>query len=142
MNQTAAQFIRQHEGCKLTAYADTGGVFTCGWGATGPDIHPGTTWTQAQADARLEQDVERFERAVDELVKVPITDNQRAALTSFAFNLGAHALAGSTLLRKLNAGDMVGAAAEFQKWDRAGGKEVPGLLKRRQEESAIFLAGS
>lgn len=140
MNQTAAQFIKEHEGCRLTAYADTGGVFTVGYGATGPDIHPGTVWDQAHAETRLAEDVARFEKAVNELVTVPITDNQRAALVSFAFNLGAHALAGSTLLRKLNAGDKPGAAAEFIRWDRAGGVEVPGLLRRRHNEADLFLS--
>lgn len=140
MNQTAGQFIKEHEGCRLKAYADTGGVFTIGYGATGPDIHPGTTWTQEHAETRLAEDVARFEKAVDELVTVPITDNQRAALISFAFNLGAHALAGSTLLKKLNAGDKMGAAAEFIRWDRAGGVEVPGLLRRRHNEADLFLS--
>lgn len=140
MNAPAAQFIREHEGCRLKAYADTGGVFTVGYGATGTDIHPGTVWTQAQCELRLEEDVTRFERAVNDLVTVPINDNQRAALISFAFNLGAHALAGSTLLKKLNAGDKMGAAAEFVRWDRAGGVEVPGLLRRRHNEADLFLS--
>lgn len=140
MNQIALDFIRSHEGCLLTAYQDIGGMMTCGWGSTGPDIHQGTIWTQEQANARLEQDVARFQAAVDDLVKVSISQNQEAALISFAYNLGAHALASSTLLRKLSAGDMAGAAAEFQRWDHAGGREVLGLLKRRQDEAALFLA--
>lgn len=140
MNQIAAQFIKEHEGCRLKAYADTGGLSTIGYGATGPDIHPGSVWTQEHADMRLGEDVARFEKAVNELVTVPITENQRAALISFAFNLGAHALAGSTLLRKLNEGDKLGAAAEFVRWDRAGGREVPGLLRRRHNEADLFLS--
>lgn len=140
MNQIAVEFIKSHEGCRLEAYADTGGIATCGWGSTGPDIHMDTVWTQEQADARLEQDVARFEAAVDNLVKVEITENQQAALISFAYNLGSHALAGSTLLKRLNANDYVGAAAEFQRWDRAGGREIPGLLKRRHDEADLFLS--
>lgn len=140
MNQIALDFIRQHEGCRLRAYADVGGIFTCGWGSTGSDIHADTVWSQEQADARLEQDVARFETAVASLVKVVITDNQMAALVSFAFNLGVHALATSTLLRLLNNGDKLGAAAQYVRWDRAGGVEVPGLLKRRHDEADLFLS--
>lgn len=139
MNETALAFIKAHEGCRLTAYADLGGMWTCGWGSTGSDIHPGTVWTQEHADARLADDVGRFEVAVSQIVNVQVTDNQMAALVSFAYNLGVHALAGSTLLRLVNQRDFVGAAAQFQRWDRAGGREVPGLLQRRHDEADLFL---
>jgi lysozyme len=147
MNQIALDFIKEHEGCSLTAVWDVNG-WACGYGSHGPDVHEGTVWSQEQATARLAQDVARFEAAVDNVVKVPITENQQAALISFAYNLGIFALAGdpkhgtppSTLLRLLNAGDKLGAASQFIRWIHVGNKEVPGLIKRRHDEADLFLA--
>lgn len=142
MNQIATAFIKAHEGCKLKAYQDSAGVWTCGYGATGPDIHAGTTWTQEQAVARLESDLAQFAAAVKRCVKVPLSDRQEAALISFAFNLGEASLKQSTLLTLLNQGDILGAAKEFPRWDHAGGHELKGLLIRRFDEASLFLQGS
>jgi lysozyme len=137
----ALALIKQFEGCRLKAYPDpgTGGdPYTVGWGATGPDIHPGTVWTQDQADNRLLLDVTRFARGVAKLVTVTLTEGQMAALISFAYNCGLRALGGSTLLRLVNAGDFAGASAQFGRWDRAAGKRLPGLTRRRAAERACF----
>lgn len=94
--------------------------------------------TPATAEALLKSDLTDAEYAVHSNVKVPLTDNQFSALVSFVFNLGAGSLKKSTLLRLLNAGDYRGAEAEFVKWNRAGGKVLPGLTKRREAEANLF----
>lgn len=130
--------IRKAEGDRLTAYYCPAGVLTIGVGHTGPDVKPGMTITQAQSDALLSADLAKFEAAVSRNVKVPLTQNQFDALVSFTYNLGEGALRSSTLLRMLNAGDYTGAAAQFARWDKAGGKVLAGLTKRRAAEAALF----
>jgi lysozyme len=142
MNAIALAFIKAHEGCRLIAYPDTGGTWTIGYGATGKDIIKGVTWTQEEADARLERDVDLFEAAVRRHVATSLSDRQMAALISFTFNLGEASLRDSTLLVKLNQGDLLGAAKEFPRWDHDNGREVKGVLIRRFEEAALFLRGS
>jgi lysozyme len=129
---------QQFEGMRLSAYQDQVGVWTIGFGHTGPDVHAGLTITQDQATALLMKDVASASASVNNLVKVPLTQNQFDALVDFVFNLGQGKFAGSTLLRGLNAGDFSGAAAEFVKWDHAGGQVVPGLLRRRLAEAQLF----
>lgn len=130
---------------KLTAYNDGFGTPTIGYGHTGPDVKPGTTITQEQADAFLKQDLSKSASAVESLVKVPLTEGQKTALTSFAFNEGEGALAKSTLLQKLNQGDYAGATQEFNKWvyARSNGHMVyvQGLQNRRDKEIAMFSGG-
>ena len=138
-NAAGINLIQHFEGLRLTAYPDVIDVWTIGYGHTGPDVHPGLAITQAQADALLAQDLARFEQGVTALVKVPLNDNQFAALVSFSYNLGLGNLQQSTLLRLLNQGDYAGAAAQFPRWDRAGGHEVAGLLTRRKAEQALFM---
>jgi lysozyme len=143
INDAGVRLVQEFEGCKLEAYPDpgTGGEpFTIGWGSTGPDIGPGTVWTQEEADARFLDDLTKFGDGVDRLVRVPLTDNQFAALVSFAYNVGLGALAGSTLLRKLNAGDYEGAADQFPRWSKGGGRVLPGLVRRRAAERDLFLS--
>jgi len=134
----ALELIKLFEGCKLKAYLCPAGVWTCGWGSTGDDIGPGTVWTQDQADNRLLVDVARFARGVAKLVKVPLTDTQAGAIISFAYNVGLRALGGSTLLRLLNSRDYAGASEQFMRWDRAAGKRLPGLTRRRAAEKALY----
>ncbi|HEX4064519.1 MAG TPA: lysozyme [Acidobacteriaceae bacterium] len=128
----------QFEGCRLNAYQDQVGVWTIGYGHTGPDVIAGLTITQAQAQAFLQADVASAADCVNRLVAVQLSQEEFDALVDFAFNLGSGALAGSTLLRLLNAGNFTAAAAEFEKWDRAGGVVVAGLLRRRTAETALF----
>ena len=139
--------IKHHEGVRLTAYPDPGkgwAIPTIGYGHTSaagpPAVYKGMKITQAGADEILRQDLAKFERYVADAVKVPLSQNEFDALVSFTFNLGPGNLRSSTLLRKLNAGDKAGAADEFLKWTKAGGKTLPGLVKRREAERALFRA--
>lgn len=141
----ALALVKRWEGCRLEAYPDpgTGGApWTIGWGSTGPGIRKGVTWTQAQADARLAEDVGDFMAGVQEAVRVQLWPHELGALTSLAYNIGLSAFRRSTLLRKLNSGDRKGAAAEFGRWNRAGGREMRGLTKRRADERRVFKGGA
>jgi len=104
---------KSFEGLRLTAYQDCGGVWTIGYGHTGPDVHAGLTITEADADAWLRTDVSEAVTCVNRAVNVPITQNQFDALVDFCFNCGRGSLLQSTLLRKLNIGDFTGAAEQF-----------------------------
>ena len=139
--------IKQFEGCEkrrkdgtFGAYPDpgTGGdPWTIGWGATGPGIVRGTVWSQAQCDARLEADLTRFARDVTRaLGGAATTQNQFDALVSFHYNTGA--IASATLTRQHKAGHFAEAAAEFGKWVRAGSRRLPGLVRRRAAEAALY----
>ena len=129
--------IKRFEGCRLTAYQDVVGVWTIGYGHT-EGVGPRDRITVAMAEAWLYGDVRGYGWGVAHLVKVPLAQCQFDALVSFVFNLGVHALQTSTLLQKLNAGDFQGAAAEFIRWDHAGGVELAGLKARRIAECALF----
>ncbi|WP_321782279.1 lysozyme [Paraburkholderia sp. J94] len=139
INSAGISLIKQYEGLFLITYADVVGVLTIGYGHTGSDVKPGLIITQTQADQLLDDDLARFEKGVSRLARVPLNPNQFSALVSFSFNLGLGNLGNSTLLRDLNRGDYVAAANQFPRWDRAGGRELPGLLKRRRAEQALFL---
>lgn len=144
--------IKQFEGCarrradgRFEAYPDpgTGGApWTIGWGATGPGIDgpigPGTIWTQDQCDARLERDLVRYAAEVSAAIDpAPTTQAQFDALVSFHYNTGA--IARATLTARHKAGDHAGAAAEFARWNRAGGRVLRGLVRRRAAEAALYL---
>jgi len=100
------------------------------------------TITTEQAERMLQNDIARFEPELENLVKVPLNQNQWDALMSFVYNLGSANLASSTLLKLLNAGDYARAADQFPRWNKAGGKELPGLTKRRAAEQALFLSAA
>ena len=129
--------IKSHEGPRTNAYQDPVGVWTIGYGHTGT-AKPGQQISEAQAEQLLRKDVGWAEDAVRKNVKVPLTQGQFDALVSFTFNLGAGALGRSSLLQKLNAGDYAGAQAEFGKYVHAGGRVLPGLVRRRTEEAQLF----
>ena len=129
---------KRFEGIRLTAYPDSGGVWTIGYGHTGPGVYAGLTITQDQADIFLQSDIARAVTAVNKLVTAPINQNQFDALVDFAFNLGIASLAASTLLRYVNNGDFAAAAAQFPLWDHCNGRILPGLLERRQAEEQLF----
>jgi lysozyme len=126
------------EGCRLVAYQDSKEVPTIGYGHT-RNVFMGMTCTQAQAEAWLVQDIATAEYAVNRLVKIRLTQSEFDALVDFAFNAGSGNLAASTLLKRVNAGDIAGAADEFHKWDHCGGVELAGLLRRRIAEQELFL---
>lgn len=134
--------IKEFEGVRLKAYRCPADVWTIGVGHTSaagpPAVKPGMEITNAQAMKILAQDLVQFEDGVDSAVKVPLKQNQFDALVSFAFNVGLGALAKSTLLKKLNAGQYDAVPAELMKWTKAGGKELPGLVRRRRAEAALW----
>lgn len=130
--------IKRFEGLRLEAYLDAVGVWTIGYGHTGPDVFRGRTITEEEADALLRKDLGSAENCVRAAVSVPISQGEFDALVSFVFNLGCGALRRSTLLRLLNGGDHDGAALEFAKWNKADGKVLAGLTRRRAAEAELF----
>ncbi|WP_115746948.1 lysozyme [Escherichia coli] len=140
-SQNGINLIKHFEGLELHAYPDpgTGGApWTIGYGTTS-GVKPGMVITEAEAEALLKKDLYKFETGVSKLVKVPLTQNEFDALVSFAYNVGLGNLAASTLLKKLNEGDHQGAADQFPRWNRGGGKVLPGLTRRREAERKMFL---
>jgi lysozyme len=142
----AAKIIADFEGLRLRAYKDSGGIWTIGYGTTiNPDtglpIKQGDSITKETALRWLKIQTASVASRVKALIKRPVTDNQLAALTSLAYNIGLGAFGRSTLLRKLNAGENSQAiAAEFLKWNKVAGQVVPGLTNRRKLESELFLS--
>lgn len=137
--------IARFEGYSPTVYQDVAGLWTIGYGhlvKPGEPYHPYgpvTEITLEEAAALLEADTEIARRCVENHVTVPLTENQRAALISFVFNVGCGAFKSSTLLRRLNWGEYEAAAEEFDKWVNAGGVRVAGLVNRRAHEKETFL---
>jgi lysozyme len=115
-SEQGLKLLHGREGKRNTAYLDSVGVWTIGYGHTGPDVHPGLVWTDDQVEAAFAKDLERFERAVNEAVDVPLPQHAFDALVSFAYNVGVGAFKSSTLVRLLNAGDMSGASRQFDRW--------------------------
>lgn len=140
-SQKGLDLIKSFEGLRLSAYKDVVGVVTIGYGTTS-GVKMGDTITKERAEQLLREDVERFEQQVLRLVRVPLSQGQHDALVSFVYNLGAGNLSNSTLLRLLNAGDYAGAAAQFDRWNKAGGKVLAGLVRRRAAERALFEGAS
>jgi len=141
--EPALDLIRQFEGCRLEAYLCPAGVWTIGYGHTGPNVKPGLKITQADAEALLLSDVERFARAVDTWIKVKLSNNQRCALISFTFNVGIGALQESTLRKRLNNGEdaVKVAMEELPRWNKGDGKILEGLVRRRKAEVDLFCRG-
>lgn len=168
LSQQGNDLIKSFEGCRLKAYLCDAGVWTIGWGHTGPEVRKGLVWTRQQADDAFDVDTDRFESCVStelngvtlakasytadaEVARQTVRDMWPAvealavarfdALVSLAFNIGEQAFSDSTLLRLLRAGDVMAAAEQFTRWNKAGGKFNPGLLARRTKEMRIFLVG-
>lgn len=131
---------RQFEGLRLEAYQDQRGIWTIGYGHTGPSVHEGMRITEAEAEMLLTSDVARAVAGVNRMVTAQVTQHQFDALVDFAFNLGCATLMHSTLLRLVNSGEPAAAASEFPRWDHAGSRPIPGLLRRRQAEMELFQA--
>lgn len=137
INPAGLALIKEYEGYEGHAYLDTGGVPTIGYGHT-RGVKMGASCTPEQAEVWLREDLASAEADVSKLVKVPLTDNQFAALVSFTFNLGGAQLGKSTLLKFLNAGNYAGAGSQFQFWVFDNGKKLAGLIKRRAAEAALW----
>lgn len=147
ISEKGIRLIKQFEGCSLTAYPDpgTGGdPWSIGYGWTHPvdgkPVERGMTIDQITAERLLKTGLVGYENDVLKVVRVKLTQGQFDALVSFAYNVGSRALSTSTLLKKLNAGDIKGAADEFLRWNKAGGKVMPGLTNRRKAERDVFLS--
>ena len=141
LSQAGLDLIKRFEGCRLKAYQDAVGIWTIGYGHTGPNVYEGLTITQKQADDILAQDVGRFASGVAANVNVSITQSEFDALVSFAFNVGLGAFKTSTLLKLLNDNaDRKVVASQFLRWNKADGKVLDGLTKRRNAEKALFLS--
>ena len=125
--------IATHEGFVGRAYQDIVGVWTIGFGTT-EGVRPGDRIEPVQALQRKMADVRKFEGALKRCVTVPLHQYEYDAFLSLAYNIGPGAFCGSTLVKKLNVSDYAGACAEILRWDKAGGKPVAGLTKRRQTE--------
>lgn len=125
------------EGRRYYPYQDVVGVWTVCDGHTGNDIRRGHRYTDRECDALLQSDLRKVASAIDPLIKVSIPEPTRAALYSFTYNVGAGAFASSTLLKKLNSGDVPGACKELQRWTYAGGKQWKGLINRRDVEYEV-----
>lgn len=135
--------IKSFELLSLQAYKDQGGEWTIGWGHTGKEVHEGLGWTQKQCNAQFERDVaERAEVHVNEAVKVPLSQGQFDALCSLCFNIGGTRFRASTLVKKLNAGDVIGAARQFVRWKLVKGSVSSDLLDRRAREIWEFARAS
>lgn len=141
---------QQFEGFSATPYQDAGGVWTIGYGSTWDYRNQPVTRvtkdtpevSQEVAKLMLLEELKETLDAVIGIVHVPLTAEQWAALDDFAFNLGVGNLRASTLLRKLNQGDYLGAAEQFDLWDHCSGKVLAGLLRRRAQETSMFLGGA
>jgi lysozyme len=143
------KLVQSFEGCEkkqgngtFNAYPDpgTGGdPWTIGWGTTGPDIKPGVNWTQQQCDDRFTQDLTRFAGGVANAIGgAATTQHQFDAMVSFSYNVGIGNLTKSTLLKLHKAGDYAGAANQFALWNKAAGRVLPGLTRRRAAEAALY----
>jgi lysozyme len=148
LSRAGANLVKHFESCKhpcgpdrFQSYLCPASVWTIGWGTTsenGHKIKSGMVWSQRQCDAAFLVDMKHFENDVRRLVKCILMQWQFDACVSFTYNCGAGAFAGSTLLKKINAGDFEAAALEFHKWNRGGGKVLAGLVRRRASESLLF----
>ena len=136
----AVPLVQKYEGTVLRSYHDPVGIVTACTGHTGPELKMGQAYTRQQCEEMIYKDLAKHADALA-CVSQPLTDGQRAAFVSFAFNVGEGAFCGSTLVRKANAGDIDGACAELSRWTYAGGKQLPGLIKRRAAERQLCEAG-
>ncbi|MGP4772512.1 lysozyme [Acinetobacter sp. PFS20] len=142
-SQVGIDLIASFEDTRFKAYDDGVGIWTIGIGTTvypnGVEVKEGDTCTLEQAKSYFKQDLAKFEKTVNDSVKVPLTQNQFDALVSLTYNIGSSAFKSSTLLKKLNKRDYQGAADQFTLWNKAKGKILDGLTRRRAAERALFL---
>jgi lysozyme len=147
LTPAGANLIKHFEGClekngeHYAAYRCPANVLTIGWGHTqhhGKKFDAASRWTLAQCNEAFLEDMTGFEKAVRRLVTIELEPWQFDALVSFTYNCGEGNLQKSTLLKKVNAGDFEGAALEFHKWNKGGGKKLDGLVRRRASEALLF----
>ena len=141
-NDAGVALIKEFEGLRTTAYKDPVGIWSIGYGHTTaagpPPVYEGQKITAAEAESILLADLAKFEGYLASMVTAKLNENQHGALVSLIYNIGPENFRTSTLRKKLNAGDYAGAAAEFGRWNKAGGKELAGLTRRREAERELF----
>ena len=137
ISQEGLSLIKRFEGCRLKAYHCSANVLTIGYGHTS-GVKETDTITQDEADKLLQEDVEQFEKYVDDNVTVELGQSQFDALVAWTFNLGVGNLRSSTLLKVLNNEDYTSVPREMKRWNKAGGKTLDGLIRRREAESLLF----
>ena len=144
INQATVDLVKRFEGLELTSYRDSVGVWTIGYGTTsraglGVTVSAGMTITQGQAEDYLRRGLEKFAKSIWPAITAPTTANEFGAMLSLAYNIGPTAFKKSTCLRRFNAGDTAGAAEALTWFNKAGGKTLPGLVRRRQAEHDLML---
>lgn len=142
VNAATLALIKSFEGWRDTAYKDAVGVWTIGFGHTSmagpPEVKPGMKINKAEGEAILARDLVKYENAIRNYVRVPLNENQFGALVSWCYNVGPGNVAKSTLVKRLNAGQYDAVPAELLKWNKAGGKVLKGLTRRREAEAVLF----
>ena len=149
VSEIAVDIIKEFEGFKGYAYIDTDGTPVIGYGLSrigGIPVQIGDRISTTQADAALDAHLREIDRELQKAIKVELSEHQLSALASISFNVGVDAIAESTLVRKINAGDYAGAANEFLRWDKADMRgrlvQLPGLSRRRAAERELFLSAN
>ena len=137
ISQEGISLIKKFEGCELTAYQCSAGVWTIGYGHT-KGIEEGMEITQQEAEDMLVEELHEYENYINDNVTAPLSQNQFDAMVSWVYNLGPANLKSSTLLKVLNAGDYDGVPAQIKRWNKAGGVTLEGLIRRREAESLLF----
>lgn len=133
------ELIKHFEGCELEAYKCPAGVWTIGYGHI-KGVQEGMTITEMQAEEMLQSELIEYEGYINDLVEVELNQNQFDAMVSWVYNLGGGNLRASTLLKVLNAGNYAGVPEQMLRWNKAGGKVLEGLTRRRQAEADLFVA--
>lgn len=144
INAATVDLVKEFEGLRLEAYRDPVGIPTIGYGYTsdagfGPGVKMGDVWTEEQAEEMLSEGLDRFAAKIRPLFTRIPNENQFGAMLSLSYNIGAGAFARSTCLKRFNAGDVAGAAEALTWWNKAGGRKLAGLVRRREAEKALFL---
>lgn len=137
----AVSLVVTHEGLRQQTYRDPVGIITACYGHTGPELKMGQRYSLEQCKTMLEDDLARHAEHLS-CIKKPLTDNQKAAFLSFIYNVGGSKFCASTLVKKANQGDMVGACSELKRWTMAGGRELSGLVTRREYEYNACMKGA
>ena len=137
ISQEGLSLIKKFEGCELEAYKCAANVWTIGYGST-KGVKKGDTISQEEADKLLLHEMEEYEGYINDMVNVDLKQNQFDAMVAWVFNIGPANLKASTLLKVLNAKDYEGVPAQIKRWNKAGGKVLQGLIRRREAESLLF----
>ena len=137
ISQEGLSLIKKFEGCELEAYKCAAGVWTIGYGST-KGVEEGNTITQEEADKLLLDEMEEYEGYINDMVNVDLKQNEFDALVSWVYNLGSSNLSSSTLLQKLNTKEWDDVPNQIKRWNKAGGKVLQGLIRRREAEALLF----